>query len=710
MHACVTDYEALYNDAYRARRGEHTSFDRSVLPSLVAEKSLGLGCKKHLDVSGGQGNLGRDLAELGITTTTTDIGALPGSPVLPFNLAVSDDSATRRVLNEIHATDDSYLTSCFDVLEHIDREHVAAAVHNLATLADQHLIVSISTRPSAYDNLLHATLLPIAAWIACFRLAGFEVKTIDVFPEAQHKPDFPDVEDLQLVHHWMNTDVFEDVEFGEPRYVHFEKVTSAPDLSLLKRDIDAVVDVGYRIEKRKAFEPASAQDFVFALHFSQEWSLIRPFLDVLPRDRVHVLIKRGGLQPLHHRAIISFLTRCNVKTTVFDQVPDLDFAEIAGRTLILGAESTATAAHLSGFELSATARLHGCRTVLLQHGVWPRPFDDQIISFASETLFTWSAEEQRRLNKHHHEVFGGQFPWGHISDAQNQPIGSPKFADQLLYPPSHLEWKLGVDRNRFDKAVLLCSKNLRGRWGIHESQETSLAGYEKVIASNPDTFFLVKPHPVDGVDPFLVLRHFPNVRLFDEIIGTLSDSPLNRLLPAIDLVATGPSSVVVDAAVSAKPVFVFDTGQPVELEHMKAQPIDALGRTLHDAAALQTLSDRSSALKDLYARNSDQDFYAKAAEFLSQPAGINDPGDLAKAATLSSTANRALRDGTALRAEIVELQLALEKAEARVTDLEKTGADTHQHTDPRPPFLARKKRQIMRQFNKLSGARAGTKP
>lgn len=121
MYASVTDYSAIYDKAYRLSRGAHTSFDRAVLPPIIAAYCGTVECQRLLDVSGGQGGLGLELEAHGIETITTDFGALDGSAVITFNLSEYDKSQFERVLSAIDPSKGSYVTTCFDVLEHIDR-------------------------------------------------------------------------------------------------------------------------------------------------------------------------------------------------------------------------------------------------------------------------------------------------------------------------------------------------------------------------------------------------------------------------------------------------------------------------------------------------------------------------------------------------------------------------------------------------------------
>jgi 2-polyprenyl-3-methyl-5-hydroxy-6-metoxy-1,4-benzoquinol methylase len=164
LYASVTDYTAVYNEGYRDRRGSQTSFDIRVLPTLLASFCREVGVSALLDVSGGQGRLADALGGLGIGVLTTDLAAAPGRPIIAFDLSRYSEADIARVRQEAERTFGGapHVTSCLDVLEHIDREHVFAAVRNLASLTARLLVVSISTRPSSRDNLFHASIFPVS--------------------------------------------------------------------------------------------------------------------------------------------------------------------------------------------------------------------------------------------------------------------------------------------------------------------------------------------------------------------------------------------------------------------------------------------------------------------------------------------------------------------------------------------------------------------
>ncbi|MGO4441567.1 hypothetical protein [Rhizobium sp. RAF56] len=615
MYASVTDYSAVYNDAYRLRRGQHTSFDRNVLPPLVAEFCKGFTCTRLLDVSGGSGGLGRELKKYGIETTTTDFGSLPNSNVINFNLSDFGRDQLDRVLRAVDPARGPYLTTCFDVLEHIDREHVARAVHNLAILTNRFLVVSISTRPSAFDNLLHATLMPIPTWTRAFEAAGLRLMQRNAFASGTTRKSFPTTDEHRLIHRWIASDLFSDAEAGEPIYLVFEKKETTGAFSDIQPAIDFIVDVAYRKTKRVQFGSNNGRRFNFNIHHAQEWSLLRPLLDVIPRKNCRFLIRPEFIFPDIFRAIRSFLARTGVEVVEYSDVGELPWHDLKGELLISGAESSVGWGHLQSHETVAVARLHGCHTYLLQHGVWPRSFAGRILTFASERVLTWGREDERRLNDRKHKIFEAEVPWGVFPPEQAFPIGSPKFSDQLIGPYPGLAARLGFDASSYDRTILVGTKNLRERWGIDNISDRFLGELESAITRNERTLFLIRPHPADSAETFAAVRN-TNVRILDELAGVLSDTPLARVMPYVDMVVTSPSSLVVDAAVSDKPVFVYDTGQPIEFDKMQAAPFQQFEDQTGIEDELCRLREVSRDLKSRYSEAVDDSFYSKFANLL----------------------------------------------------------------------------------------------
>lgn len=645
MYASITDYGALYNDAYREWRGEGTSFDRAVLPPAIAAFCRAHGLARVLDVSGGQGILAQELVARGIAAVTTDYGARPGDSVLPFNLGAHAEDAAASVLRAMGPEGGAWLTTCLDVLEHIDREHLADALQNLAWLTPRLLVVSISTRPSSLDNLLHSTLLPLRAWVLAFKAAGFAFRGLDPFPGASVSRRFPDEDRHRLIRRWQAADIFADAGAPEPRYLVFERVGEPRPFAAVKAAVDRLCDVAHRAEKRRRFTLPEGMNVNLSLQYTQDWSLLRPLLDVLPRHRVRVLLRRNPgmtLDPDLARAIRSFLRRNGVAVLEFEDAAELPWPELRGEALVAATESSIASPHLQGYQLAALARLHGCPTFLLQHGIWPRAFPQQVITFASEHVLTWGGEEERRLHAGRHDWLGAAVPWGALAPGQALPFGSPKLADAQIGPFAPLDARFGHDPARHDRAVLLGTKNLKGIWGLNNLDDRFLERLDALTRRHPRTLFILRPHPVDGADSFLSLRE-PNVRCLDEVAAALADIAPIRVAPMVDVVATSPSSMIVDAAAAGRPVLVYGTGQPIEFEGVEAQDLDALDAVLSGGDAAP-LAAASAAFRARYAEAATPEFYDRFAARLAGPAPAVPDRFVAAAATLSTVAVEARRE------------------------------------------------------------------
>jgi hypothetical protein len=627
VFASVTNYAALYP----ASDGDLDARENLALPRAVAAFAESHGLGRHLDVR------------------------------RPADLATHSPPRVAQMLNDIRADRGSYLTTCLGVLQRVDRAHIAAAIRTLHALTERFLVVAISTRPSGADNLYHPTLMPISTWAAIFRAADFRRHATDAFDAAGEDAAAP-------VPRWIAADIFDDARQGALHYLAFEKGQGPASWDVASDAIDALTDVAFRELKRAEFSAPPGR-INFNLHHTQEWSLIRPILDVLPRGQVRVLLRPDGFDEDCLRAITGQLQRNGVETLVFSEIGELPWRDLRHEIVITGAESSVGATHLMAQEVVAMARLHGCRTFLLQHGIWPRSFDRRVVTFASEHYLTWGQEEQIRLNRNTHEIFAATMPWGLLPDDQVQAVGAAKFTDHLLGTPPDLSITLGFEAGAFAKTVLIGTKNLRGRWSVNAGFADDL---QALVSRHPEVLFIIKPHPTDAAEDYAFLKS-GNVRLIDEVTSILADLPMSRIIPRVDLVVTSPSSMILDGAITDRPVFVYDTGQPIEFDGVSAAPLAELhgvfdGRT--DSAPLVTQARRFRAR---YAEAVDGRFYARLSTLLN--AKIQSPRvDPATAitATLAMQAVSHARSETALRAQIAARDATI--AAARTTEAELTAA------------------------------------
>jgi hypothetical protein len=525
-----------------------------------------------------------------------------------LDLVGADPLVTARLIGTHDLGAEGWLVTCLGLLNQIDREDIAAAIANLHALCDRYLAVDVSLMPAGRGAL--ASLIPPNAWIACFEAAGFRL----VERKALRSPagSTAEAETGRLAEYWAAANPYRVEAPGE--LLLFERDGPLPATAAER--IDLIVDVAYRRRKRAEFGPAGGLAFTLSMHFPQEWSLLRPLLDVIPRDGLRLLMRRGSsIEPLRRAAIRGFLARRGICLVEYDHIDELPWAEIAGTVFVSGAESTAPGTHMQAFDLVTRARLQGCPTYMLQHGIWPRGFPENLVAFASERVMTWGRGESERLNGRRHRTWDMELPWGALDPDQELRIGSAKFCDQLISPFPPLDLRLGYDAQAFDRVVVLGSKNLRGRWGLGEGVDGFIDELVTICSSNPRTMFVVRPHPVDSVLPYVSLG-LPNICLVDETISALADMPLNRIIPGIDLLVTSPSSFVVDAVSAGKPVFVYDTGQPIELQGIEALPLSGLRDALAAPDGLHGAEAQGARLQGLYAEGIDERFYRNFGEEL----------------------------------------------------------------------------------------------
>lgn len=614
VFACITDYASIYDDRYSKQRGDCASWN-PILPVLIAEHCYVEGLTRLLDIGGGGGNLLRALHASRVTGITTDFRREPGTDILPLNLAEYSEPALAPVLHAIGHGRERYLATCLNVLEHIDREHLAAALRNLYTLTDQLLVVSISTRPSSHDNLFHCTILPLAAWQHLFEASGFHLRDSERYRPASAIGPLSRENTDHVGKCWDISNIFGDVADSEPRYLIFEKSRTPPDWTDQEQDVSVVTDIKLRRNKRAAFGLMPDRlRFNFNFRFPQEWSYFRPLLDVLPRRQVRFLLgfhEENDIRP----AIAALLRRNGVAISEGDDFTSHSWGEGADEIVISAAESTVHPAHLASFREISLSRLHGCSTFLLQHGIWPRAFPGHVVTFASEYVLTWGPEEARRLNEGRQKAQNLEIPWGVLPPDQDRPIGSPKYADQLMDAGPELAHRFGADLRRYKHVIAIATKNLRGRWGLKNVDQGIIPIIDRLIGERPDTLFLVRPHPSDSACRFASLRH-ANLRILDETISTVAEVPFVRVLPRVDGLITPPSTLILDGAISDKPVFVYETGQPIEYDGIRTGPLSDAVSDLFDPAARARMVEASTAFRAKYGLAINDRFYSSFANLV----------------------------------------------------------------------------------------------
>ncbi|MFT4101341.1 MAG: glycosyltransferase [Burkholderiaceae bacterium] len=612
FYATQTDYKSLYSLSYFGKALGVASYKGEIFTRALIEFCRQRNVRHVVDVGSGSGALGEALRQAGLGVLALDFdpaveGGIHFDLAGPLNEALSvADTIRERTGGE------SWLVTCLDVLEHIDIEDVFAAVQNLRAISDGLLVASISTRPSSADNRYHATILPKPTWLEILRTMGFEILLERVFDEARTvRRQWPEDESLRLVSYWASADPFGDIDAGEPDYVlALAKPGEWLDPARRSR-VEDMLDLGYLQAKRFQFGFGEIPRIGLNIHHPQDYWLLKPLLEVLPRSSVVVLIRRAVLRPDEYSLIRGALARCNVETIAYDRCAEVPWQVLALNHLLSPAESTVAPSHVLSRQLVEAAKLNGVHTIQLQHGVWIEPFDERIIDFGSETILTWGKSYEELISAMPVRLSGKAYaPLTRKEWQKFLPIGGPKFAD-LKFPQMNdlLLWRLGIKRQRYRSVALLGTNLLWNRHGADKLEVRSRLA--EVIRTTPDVFFVVKLHPTERAIDVGELR-FQNSMILDDILLGIIGVGINRLVSAVDIVISSLSTLLVDAAVAGKPSIQYDTGNSLSYQGMQPVSIEMLPQILKNSAGMRP----QFVLRDTYAESADEPFYQLFASLL----------------------------------------------------------------------------------------------
>jgi hypothetical protein len=548
------------------------------------------------------------------------------------------------------------LTTCVNLLQSVDREHLSQILEFLYELTDKFVIIGVRSFPSPAENLLGSTILSRSTWQKLIEQSGFTlIKMLD-----------PVLDDETLAsalsRHWQNSGLGNLSDALDERMMLFEKRVDHVSANIREADL---LDISYREIKREQITFSDQQKIYFNFNVPQEWSFFRPILDVLPREKAHFLLRYNPLSDeLYAAAVRGFLKRNGIAFTVYEEISELPWAEIRGNVVLTASESTMDQFHLLSHEVTAMARVHKCATILLQHGIWPAAAANRIVTFASEKILCWSKDEADRLMNGVHDVFGESVPWGIISEKQLCLVGSPKYSDQLMPTKSSLAARFGFEETRFKRKILFGTKNLRGRFGVENINAEFLKLMKTQCDSNQDVLFVVRPHPLTKQEEFAEVKA-PNVVIFDELTGIIGDTQLCRVIPQLDLVCTSPSTLILDGAVSNKPVFVYGTGQPIIYRGIETASVDQLTSVMHDDKELEKLRVVGQEFTSNYGEAIDDIFYKHLSEILKQPQETSCEESTAISVSFAEELRARKKVSNMQAAEVNELRARLAKARAQ---------------------------------------------
>jgi len=603
MYASSVDYKKLYSPAYFGKRGGASSFTPDAFSSELANFCVLNRISHVVDVGSGSGVLAHQLRAAGLSVVTCDYEPATADAV-HFDLTgdVEEAVALHGLMSE-RTNGAQWLVTCLDVLEHMDIEHVFNAVRNLRALSAGLVVASISTRPSSRDNRFHTTVIPMGTWKEILVTLGFRVEDDRIFSDERTiRRSFGNDPDLLLVKHWAQVDPFRDIELGEPSYLLLSKTGDDPTEAARPR-VEDILDITYRRAKREQFGSQSVPGVALNIHHPQDFVLLRPLLDVLPRDGVTALIRSSVLLEDERSVLRGFFARAGAVCIEYEKAEEIRWKEIGSKWLLSAAESNVAPSHILSRQLVESAKLNEVRTLQFQHGIWVESFPQRVTEFGSEEILCWGAQYQERFAGAEFDI-AGRCLRGDFSGEFRQ-VGAAKFVDSKLnVSRSLLRWRLGIEVDRY-RSVVLLGTNLK--WGEHKHPVQNIRErLASAMKECPDIFFIVKLHPSERADEASGLI-FPNSLILDDIVLASMDLHVSRLVAGVDIVVSSLSTLLLDAAVAGKPCIQYDTGNNHRYAEMQAVEIERLPSLLKPATFGRLLVNTNFA--KYYAAAAGEPFY-----------------------------------------------------------------------------------------------------
>ncbi len=546
-YSCVTDYGSLYAQNYFAHDTQSTSFDLASVPDMVASLA-----QKHgdalLDLGGGNGVLATLLRDRGLKAFTVDAADREQEHYAHYDLASHNPEAVGMLLSRLHASLGlNWIVTCLDVAEHIDREHLADFLLNLRHLTTHDCIISISTRPSSMGNRFHSSVLPISTWQKMLSLAGFEIVAENLFAAVNQGHRFQgDTEQIGAVAHWERVNPFRDAN-AHQHYLLIRQNAASPDAQGLRDSIAGLLDIRYRNVKRGSITVPFPPTF-FNVNFIQDWSFVRPIMDVYPARRLHLLFRKDCIAPQYLHLLRNYCERTATPYAVIGSVMEgssvlSDWGCGANSLFMTATEGLPSPTHAMNALVACEAGIIGATTLSLQHGV----NISQAFSSSCDIVGTWDRKTANRLLD---RMDGEGHPAVHA-------VGNFKFLDALIPPgDGGLSARLGSWTCAFE-AVYLIGLNLH--WKMHEHGEA--ATYEwvrRTIHRNANCLFILRPHPDDhSIYAMADLLHAPNILLLDDMTLLAMDVSISRLMQDVDGVISTNSSLHIDAMAAGKPTVML---------------------------------------------------------------------------------------------------------------------------------------------------------
>ncbi len=543
--ASVTNYEKLYAQNYYAHQSDSTSYDVERFPRLLRQLAGEFGVDSLLDIGGGNGKLSQIWRDGGGKAASLDYYDNPEAFCKKFDLSRNDRSKTAEISSFLSDSLGKYwVSTCLDVAEHIDNEHLADFMLNLKSITSKALVISISTRPSSQANSFHSTVIPIETWKKIFQASGFEIYSDNYFDELVRDVHFVGTgAEILSVSHWHKINPFRDAKNHQHYLIvrndRRKKISSLPDL---RKKISDILDISYRWRKRAL--DRTYPKLTYSVHFIQDWAFARSIMDAWPAEQLRVTLREDCISKSYQKVIKGFLTQKGIEFTTLHTSHDarslMSPSPNKSELWMTATEGNHSVTHQLNSSVIAMAREAGYHTVSLQHGMTIA----SSISPASEVIGAWDSKAQ------------GAFAAA-VADpsAHNiEVIGSPKAIDASIEQyPDAIANRFGDWTNEF-KSKLLVALNLH--WSVHHhGADETYSWIERLITHNPEQLFFVKPHPDDSsIYDFVSEKPYKNIILIDDILLTSMDWPLMRLLKAVDGVITTQSTLILDALIAGTPV------------------------------------------------------------------------------------------------------------------------------------------------------------
>ncbi|MEL4377913.1 hypothetical protein [Brucella cytisi] len=543
--ASVTNYEKLYAQNYYAHQSDSTSYDVERFPRLLRQLADELGVDSLLDIGGGNGKLSQIWRNGGGKAASLDYYDNPEAFCKKFDLSRNESSKTSEISSFLsRSLGKSWISTCLDVAEHIDNEHLADFMLNLKSITGKALVISISTRPSSQANSFHSTVIPIETWKKIFQTSGFEIYSDNYFDELVRDVHFVGTgAEIISVSHWHKVNPFRDTKNHQHYLIvrnnQRKKPLSLPDL---RKKLSDILDISYRWRKRAL--DRTYPKLTYSIHFIQDWAFVRSIMDTWPADLLRVTLREDCISKSYLKVIKGFLTQKGIEFTILHTSHDarslMSPSPHESEIWMTATEGNHSVTHQLNTSVMAMAREAGYHTVSLQHGMTIA----SSISPASEVIGVWDSKASGAF------AAAVADPSAHTIEV----VGSPKAIDASI--EQHIDAianRFGDWTNEFESKLLVA---LNLHWSVHRHGANETHSWiERLVTRNPAQLFFVKPHPDDSsIYDFVSRRLYKNIILIDDILLTSMDWPLMRLLKAVDGVITTQSTLILDALIAGTPV------------------------------------------------------------------------------------------------------------------------------------------------------------